>query len=64
MKKKTVNQLPEAICPICGKTFIPAVGHVYKDKRTYTNKRVCSWKCVCESERLKEAAKRRKVDRK
>jgi hypothetical protein len=59
--KKIVNHLPESICPICGKTFIPAVGHIYKDKRTYqTHKRVCSWKCVCESERMKEATAQRK----
>lgn len=46
----------EATCPICGKKFIPAPLHVYRDKRSM--KRVCSWSCVCESERLKMGAKK------
>ena len=40
-------------CPICGKNFIPAPLHVYRDRRN--SKRVCSWTCVCKSERLKMA---------
>lgn len=40
-------------CPICGKKFIPAPQHVYRDRRS--TKMVCSWSCVCESERLKMA---------
>ena len=43
--------LNELICPVCGKSFIPAPMHVYRDKRC--RKRVCSWSCVCKSERLK-----------
>lgn len=36
-------------CPICGKSFVPAPMHIYRDKRCH--KRVCSWSCVCKSER-------------
>lgn len=62
MRKKESYPFPEVICPICGKTFIPGVGHVYKDKRTYqSGKRVCSYKCMRESERMKEAAKKAKA---
>ena len=31
------------ICPVCGKTFIPAPLHKYK---IHHNKRVCSYKCL------------------
>ena len=48
--------LPEITCPVCGKLFIPAAQHIYRDKGA-TKKRVCSWKCVCISERLKEKAR-------
>ena len=37
------------ICPVCGKRFIPAPYHVYKDKRK--EKYVCSYPCSLESER-------------
>lgn len=55
MKKEIVevHAFPEVVCPVCGKVFIPAVQHIYRDKRT-PYKRVCSWGCVCKSERLKE----------
>jgi hypothetical protein len=46
------------ICPVCGKEFIPAAMHVYKDRRP-NHRFVCSWSCVCESERLKEANRKR-----
>ena len=39
------------ICPICGKAFIKAPCHVFYDRRSYNKKAVCSWKCVCISER-------------
>lgn len=45
-------------CPVCGKEFIPAAQHVYKDRRT-PYKIVCSWGCVCASERLKNKNKKR-----
>lgn len=31
------------VCPVCGKTFIPAPLHNYKIQH---NKRVCSYKCL------------------
>lgn len=45
--------LVEVKCPVCGMAFIPAPYHAYRDRRS--RKRVCSWSCVCESERLKMA---------
>lgn len=39
------------ICPICGKEFVPAALHTYKS--AIDKKLVCSWSCVCESERQK-----------
>lgn len=39
-------------CPICGRKFIPSAHHVYSDHRSYGKRLVCSWGCVCESERL------------
>ncbi len=41
-------------CNVCGKKFIPAPQHVYRDRRV-NHPMVCSWSCVCESERLKMA---------
>ena len=35
-------QLVEKTCPICGKIYYPAPGHVYK----YKSRLVCSWSCV------------------
>ena len=49
----------ESECPVCGKTFISTAMHVYRDRRSPYGK-VCSWSCVLESERLKEAAQKRK----
>ena len=48
--------IKEAKCPVCGKTFIPAPYHAYRDKRCH--KRVCSWSCVCESDHLKNGIKK------
>ena len=56
------EQLREKRCPVCGKIFFPTPAHVYKDKRA-GGKPVCSWSCVLESERLKEAAKNNKSKR-
>lgn len=52
--------IQERDCPVCGKRFICTILHAYKDKRS-PYKKVCSWSCVCESERLKEAAMKRKT---
>ena len=54
-------KLIKRTCPVCGKIFFPTPAHVYKDKRT--PRYVCSWSCVLESERLKEAAKTNKSER-
>lgn len=55
--KKDTSHWIEVVCPICGKTFFPYPGHVYKDKRAPYS-RVCSWRCVLTSERLKEEARK------
>lgn len=47
-------------CSVCGKIFIPSSLHVYKDRRN-KRKNVCSWNCVCRSERLKKAAEELKT---
>ena len=62
MKKKKIQVFAflELKCPVCGNMFIPAAQHVYRDRRSPYRK-VCSWHCVCESERLKEAAAKRKT---
>ena len=61
MAGRPTVHLIEVKCPVCGKSFIPYPEHVYKDKRN-SGKRVCSWSCVCKSERLKEeAAERRRI---
>ena len=39
----------EAVCPVCGKKFIPAPMHRYRLDDQY--KYVCSWSCLCESRR-------------
>lgn len=42
MKKVTFNQiLPEKKCRKCGRIFIPAPMHIYKDGSRY----YCSWTC-------------------
>lgn len=51
--------IPEAICPVCGKTYIRAPYHMYRDVlRRY----VCSWSCTLESERRAEEAARKKAE--
>lgn len=45
------QNIVERICPICGKRFIRAPDHVYKDG----NITVCRWSCLCELRRRKEA---------
>lgn len=46
-------QIIDKKCPVCGKNFIPAGQHIYKDARN--GSLVCTWTCVLKSERLKEA---------
>lgn len=60
---RTRTELQEKVCPVCGKTFIPAPLHVYRDARfdkSVKHALVCSWRCVCESERLKGGDGRKK----
>lgn len=47
------TEIVDKLCPICGKNFIPAGLHQYRDKRN--RNLVCSYPCELESERLKEA---------
>ena len=44
----------EAICPICGKIFMPAVYHQYKDNRYF----YCSWTCYNKRERPEDNSSR------
>lgn len=51
------------VCPMCGKTFLPAWQHAYKDKTDSNGSRlVCTYHCMRESERRAEEA-REKVKR-
>lgn len=55
-------QLIELKCPICGKTFVPAPEHIYRDKRVWHGRFVCSYSCVLKSERMKnERGKKEKT---
>lgn len=54
-----IQHIQEVVCPVCGKIFFPFPGHVYKDRRP-PYKRVCTWGCVLQSEKLKEANAKRK----
>lgn len=47
------TEIVDKLCPICGKNFIPAGLHQYRDARTHNL--VCTYPCQLESERLKEA---------
>ena len=47
------TQVIDKICPVCGKNFVPAGLHMYKDARSRTL--VCSWSCMLKSERMNEA---------
>ena len=53
-KVKEIECIVNKKCRICGKNFVPAPQHIYRDKRN-PYPMVCSWSCVCQSERLKEA---------
>ena len=54
MPKLTMNQiLPEKKCKKCGKKFIPAPQHIYKENSKY----FCSWTCYLHRND-KEAVKR------
>lgn len=59
MKSQTIFKT--CVCPVCGKKFLPAPAHVYKDQRSWKHKArmVCSWGCVVKSERLKAEAKKK-----
>lgn len=35
----------EKTCAICGKVFIPAVEHIYKETRRGETNWLCSWSC-------------------
>lgn len=48
-----VIQPVDKLCPVCGKNFIPAGLHMYRDARN--NNLVCSWTCMLESERINKA---------
>lgn len=44
-KTERTNPLVEIVCPVCGKTFIPAPMHIYKVRKSGYYWRVCTWGC-------------------
>ena len=50
------DDLESCICPVCGKSFIPAPYHVYKHvfKKYKEPQLVCTWSCLCEARRNEE----------
>ena len=50
--------LEEYFCPVCGKRFIPAPQHIYKDK----GKIYCSWTCYNHRGDVQEQKKARAVE--
>lgn len=48
MADESVYGITEKICPICGKTFIPAPMHAYKRNNTPGSKTkyLCSYHCM------------------
>lgn len=63
MKKEARNWMVKHKCPVCGKTFFPAPYHVYKDHRN-PDRIVCTWHCVRESERLLDAEREARPQKK
>lgn len=52
------ESIVERVCPVCGRTFIPAPMHIYKENDMSGHVRVvCSWPCLCAYRRQIEAAK-------
>lgn len=49
------DKFVEVACTICGKHFIPAAKHVYRDKRLCNGPYVCSYTCMIKSEKKAEA---------
>lgn len=48
-------------CPICKKQFYPTHEHVYK--KAGSKRKVCSWHCVLESEKIYKAKLEAKAER-
>lgn len=46
----------QRVCPVCGKSFIPAYMHAYHDGESV----VCSWNCQIEAEKRREEARANK----
>ena len=58
MPKKDYDPIVERVCPVCGKTFVPAPFHRYKENDMNCHVRVmCSWGCLCKYRVQIEAAK-------
>ncbi len=54
-------QFKELFCEACGKKFIPAVEHVYKDIYKGHTIYYCGWNCTCPFRRKnKEIGKKRR----
>ena len=47
-EQDSIEIIHDAICPVCGKNYIPAPFHLYK---IYGHARVCSWTCQLKGER-------------
>lgn len=52
MKAKAAD-FKNVICPICGKSFIPAAEHVYKRVIKNARRYICSYHCTLEYDKNK-----------
>ena len=53
-------EIRELKCPVCGRGFVPAPQHSYREKSDSRGRFVCSYKCVLKSEEIHEEGKRRR----
>lgn len=56
-----MQQMPfkEQICVVCGKTFIPAVEHIFNEDRKGKVYQICGYNCNCKFNRKHPRDKRR-----
>lgn len=47
----------ELVCDVCGKTFIPAVEHIFNEVRCGKTYHICGYNCNCEFNRKKPKSK-------
>lgn len=51
------------VCPICKKTFVAEMQHIYRDKSDPNHPLVCTYSCMRESERRAEKKREKRVGR-